>query len=273
MLLAVGPFRLYSFGLLVFLGYFFGLFVIWKRAREEHFFDEHVFDVVLSVSLAAILVARVVYILLHGERFGFSPLTWVNILGEPGLSLPGLFLGLGAGLWSAVNSRKWDFFEFADIFVVGVALAMAIGWVGAFLNGTTLGIPTALPWGVTFAGLYDKRHPVQLYAGLGYAFLFWFLWWVEAKYRTFEWYRVGKSSARNGFLTFAFLVFSGLLGMMTTALSVAEVTVGGIRPEALFWLGVFILGVGGVYWRSGRRATEDFEFLKKWFPKGFSSRK
>jgi phosphatidylglycerol:prolipoprotein diacylglycerol transferase len=48
-----------------------------------------------------------------------------------------------------------------DALAPGVALALAIERLGAFLGGRDLGMPTTMPWGVR---LFDQvRHPVQLY--------------------------------------------------------------------------------------------------------------
>jgi prolipoprotein diacylglyceryltransferase len=52
-----------------------------------------------------------------------------------------------------------------DLFVVPLALGIAIGRIGCFFGGLsdrTYGTPTALPWGVDF-GDGIARHPTQLY--------------------------------------------------------------------------------------------------------------
>jgi prolipoprotein diacylglyceryltransferase len=52
-----------------------------------------------------------------------------------------------------------------DLYVIPLALGIAIGRIGCFLTGlsdNTYGIPTSLPWGVNFGdGL--PRHPTQIY--------------------------------------------------------------------------------------------------------------
>jgi phosphatidylglycerol:prolipoprotein diacylglycerol transferase len=83
------------------------------------------------------------------------------------------------------------------VFVVPLALAIAIGRVGCFFGGLpdfTYGTPTALPWGVDFGdGL--PRHPVQLYESAAMAaFLAGFLWLMV---RRRDW------AIRNGFYLFA----------------------------------------------------------------------
>jgi phosphatidylglycerol:prolipoprotein diacylglycerol transferase len=64
-----------------------------------------------------------------------------------------------------------------DLFAAPIALGIAIGRVGCFLEGLpdgTYGLPTWLPWGVNFGdGVY--RHPTQLYESLFALVLFAFL--------------------------------------------------------------------------------------------------
>ncbi len=83
------------------------------------------------------------------------------------------------------------------VFVVPLALAIAIGRIGCFLAGLedfTYGTPTALPWGVDF-GDGIPRHPVQLYESLSMVtFLGTFLWLLR-KYPTMV--------VRYGFYLFA----------------------------------------------------------------------
>jgi hypothetical protein len=61
----------------------------------------------------------------------------------------------------------------ADVFAPGIALGHGIGRLGCFAAGCCWGVPTKLPWGVTFTNplfhdlvgvpLDIKLHPTQLY--------------------------------------------------------------------------------------------------------------
>jgi phosphatidylglycerol:prolipoprotein diacylglycerol transferase len=56
-----------------------------------------------------------------------------------------------------------------DTFALPLALAMAVGRWGCFLNGCCYGIPTTLPWGVRFEqkdGTWLRCHPTQVYESL-----------------------------------------------------------------------------------------------------------
>lgn len=99
-----------------------------------------------------------------------------------GRGVIGALIGTAAFGWLAVKLRGGAFLRYADAAVPGIALGYAVYRIGCFLSGCCFGIPTDLPWGVTFApgteafdaqlaaGWIDSNaarslavHPTQLY--------------------------------------------------------------------------------------------------------------
>jgi phosphatidylglycerol:prolipoprotein diacylglycerol transferase len=257
----LGPFTLYSFGLLLFLGTLSGLFVIWKKTREEHYDETDVFDVVLSIGLWSMVGARILYVVLHASQYGFNVLDWFNIFGKPGFSfLGGLVAGVMA-LWKEAKKRKWDFYEFSDFVVIGVTLTLIFGWLGAFLNGSSLGLPTESVLGIRFAGMFDKRHPVQLYAFVMHIIFFIYVLWAESRFRTFDWYRAGKSGVKSGFLLFNFILFLGISNVVLAVFSPPQFVFRYIVLDWYVWGMMIVLGITGLYARSGRELSREFSGL------------
>lgn len=256
-LFKLGPFVLYSYGVVMLVGFLLALFVVWKKAREEHFEESDILDVVLISGFWGMVSSRIFYVIVHFDQFGVNVIDWLNIFGRPGFVFVGGLLGGGLTLWKQTTLRKWDFYEFSDFVVMGLSLLMVFGWLGSFLNGSSFGLPTESPLGVRFVGMFDKRHPVQLYALFGHLLLFSYLIWVEGKYRTFEWYRAGKSGVRSGFLVFNFVVFLGLIQVMVSGLSSAVFQWQSFRLDIWIWLLFVLIGLWGIYWRSGREWTKD----------------
>jgi phosphatidylglycerol:prolipoprotein diacylglycerol transferase len=106
-----------------------------------------------------------------------------------GLAIHGALLaGVATAVWY-VRRHRLDFWRFLDTLAPAVILGQAIGRLGCFFNGDAYGVPTGLPWAVTFT---DPRalaphgvplHPTQLYElGLNLA-LFGFLWWYRRRAR------------------------------------------------------------------------------------------
>lgn len=105
------------------------------------------------------------------------------VLRLTGLSLYGGILGAFLALLGALRLTKKDLWAALDAFTVPAAVAFCIARVGCFLNGCCKGIPTDLPWGVTFYSILGEvdlgplgvvnfnppAHPTQLYELLGAA--------------------------------------------------------------------------------------------------------
>lgn len=260
---SVGPITLYSFGVCLFVGFFLALFVIWKKGREENFEEVKMFDVVLLASFWALIAARVGYIILNFDLVGNNPVGWFNLIGRPGYSYHAAFLGGLASLIRECKKRKWDFFEFADIVSIGVSVFTIFVWLGAFLNGYGYGKVTESFLGLNFPGLEGKRFPVQLYGMASYLGIFSYLWWVEGRYRTFEWYKAYKSSARSGFILFNFFILAGLTGTLLSFLSQDGLKFWFIRMDILFWFALTLVGVTGIWIRSSKKWRHGLTIFKK----------
>jgi len=87
------------------------------------------------------------------------------MLRDGGLSWHGALAGGFVSFFLFCRQKKLDLAEFLDLCLPGVALGMAVGRLGCFLNGCCVGSETHAPWGVVFreAGFLTPRHPTQLY--------------------------------------------------------------------------------------------------------------
>jgi len=102
------------------------------------------------------------------------------------------------GYWYC-KTRKKDFYAIADVLVIPVALGLAIGRIGNFINVEFYGTITNLPWCVQFKGVEGCRHPVQLYESLKNFLIFGFLWYLKDK------------KMPKGFIFWSFIFLYGIL--------------------------------------------------------------
>lgn len=166
-LVEIGPFTLYSFGLMVVLGFTAGVLLAAKLARARGLPGDAFLDAALITLFAGIAGARLLFVLLNWKEYAFR---WTEVLAiwQGGMSFHGgAVAGIGAGALY-MRRRGLPVLAMADAAAPGLALGYAIGRIGCFLNGCCYGGPTHLPWGVHFpAGepgvLY---HPAQLYASI-----------------------------------------------------------------------------------------------------------
>ncbi|MBI4841356.1 MAG: prolipoprotein diacylglyceryl transferase [candidate division NC10 bacterium] len=106
-----------------------------------------------------------------------------------GLAIHGALLaGAATAIWY-VRRHGLSFWRLADTLEPSVILGQAIGRFACLLNGDAYGIPTTLPWGVTFtnpeamAPLGVPLHPTQLYEMSLNLILFGLLWWWRTRVR------------------------------------------------------------------------------------------
>lgn len=251
-LLRIGPMRFYTYGVFIVVGMIASLFVMWKRGRELHFDEKQLFDAVFSMGLWVLVVSRLTYILLHWPQFGFDVLSWLNIAGQPGFEWSGGLIGLLFGAVRQSGERRWDVFSLLDVMVTALAILQVFLGLGAFFNGSGIGLPTSF-LGVQFPGLLDQRHPVQLYEAFLYLLLFVMLWWLEYVYRTIAWYKGRRSEAQSGFLFCIYLIGYGLIAFATSLLRDSSGLVGGLWIISLIRIGWALTGVWLLYSRAGTR--------------------
>lgn len=166
----IGPIPVYSFGLMVTLGFAAGLWLAYRLAKSSGLPAEGLVDAAAWILVASILGARLLFVLLNWHdfvgRWGEVLKTW-----QGGMSFHG---GLAGGVLAGAIfawRRRLPFWAMADAVAPGLALGYAIGRIGCLLNGCCYGGPTSLPWGMVFRDaehgtLTPPSHPVQLYATL-----------------------------------------------------------------------------------------------------------
>ncbi|MBI4999869.1 prolipoprotein diacylglyceryl transferase [Candidatus Gottesmanbacteria bacterium] len=165
-LLTFGPLKIYTFGIFLALAVIAGSFIVWREGRNLKFDEEKLLDLLLYVGIFGLAGARIYYLLLHFDSFGWNPFQWLLIFHFPGLEFIGAIIGGLLGLLIFTKKTRWPVCQMGDFLVLGVSLGEAIGRIGAFLSGSAYGVLTTLPWGVPMVGLLGRRHPTQIYESL-----------------------------------------------------------------------------------------------------------
>ena len=251
-LFTIGSFSLRTSTVLVLLAFFLAGFVLWRKAREEHYPEDQVFDMFLLSTLFGVLGARLGYIFFHFGQFNSSPAQWFDIFSNAGFNgLIGIILA-GYYCYRFAQSKKWDGFEMLDFWTISLSLGLSVLYFGQFLDGSGVGYPTSLPVGVQFAGIFEPVHPVQLYQSLFFLVLYVYLSRVELQYRNFQWYRSGKKSAQTGFLVAMALVTGGLFYFFLTFFKPPMIEILSTNVDQLLSLFIFAVGALVLFHRSGR---------------------
>ncbi len=164
----IGPLRLQTYGLALLLAYLAGTWLAARQARRHGIDGDHIFNLSLYALLAGIVAARLGHVLIYFEVYRVDPLQVLSL--SPGALLPlaGVLGAVGMALFYSVRHRL-PAARTLDALAVGMALALALASVGAFLAGRELGALSELPWAVELFGV--RRHPAALYQALALGLL------------------------------------------------------------------------------------------------------
>ncbi len=122
-------------------------------------------DILTWAVVGVLLGGRLGYVLFYRfADFLQNPILLFDVR-SGGMASHGGMIGVALAFAWVMRKRAWsEKLSIADIAVVPVAIGLALGRFGNFLNQELYGTVTTLPWGMEFDGVQGLRHPTQLYA-------------------------------------------------------------------------------------------------------------
>ncbi len=184
-LFRIGDFEVTTFGLMMFLAFIVGAWVLGKQLKYRDLDPELAWDVILWAAVGGILGAKLYYIGLHWDHLIADPLG--TLTSRAGLVWYGGFIGGVVAYTIFVRRKGLPMATMFDATAPALAIAYAVGRVGCFLVGDDYGLPTDGWYGIAFpngappstagyfrslgvdiaAGIPDAAvlpvHPTQLY--------------------------------------------------------------------------------------------------------------
>jgi len=194
----IGPIGIHSYGLMLTVAFFFGLWYISRRGKIDSLPFEHMLNIAYILIFAGLIGGRLSYVLLHLSDFADDPWSAINPFhgsqyGLQGLNLYGGVILAIISVLIYIRIKKYPLLPVMDLFAPTLALGIGCGRIGCFLNGCCFGTPTTLPWGVVFPPnsipymYYGSLplHPAQLYSS-AYGFLLFFILDRILRKKTFD---------------------------------------------------------------------------------------
>ncbi|TDT63653.1 prolipoprotein diacylglyceryl transferase [Fonticella tunisiensis] len=158
-LFKIGHFSIYLFGVTIALGMLAGIFIMSREAKRKGLNADKMFDLALYTILAAILGARLYYIIAFAPGYYLKNPGEIIKINAGGLSIQGgLIGGILFALWYT-KKKEISFWRAADAFAPGIALGQAIGRIGCDVFGIPM--KKIYPWGIKVSG--QILHPAQMY--------------------------------------------------------------------------------------------------------------
>ncbi|GAA0589629.1 prolipoprotein diacylglyceryl transferase [Virgibacillus siamensis] len=141
--LELGPLTIYWYGVIIAFGVFIGLYLATKESDRLGLDKDLIIDLIVFAIPAAILFARIYYVVFEWDRYAGAPWWDVFAVWEGGIAIHGALIGsvLTAIIYTRV--KKISFWQLADIIAPSLILGQAIGRWGNFMNQEAHGGPVS----------------------------------------------------------------------------------------------------------------------------------
>lgn len=220
------------YGILISLGMILGVLLAMHRSKKEGISEDRILDIALFAIPAAIVGARLYYVIFNWEYYDGNLRHILNIR-EGGLAIHGgVIAGVAVGFLVCRHYRL-SFTQMADICAPSIILGQAIGRWGNYVNQEAYGRPTDLPWGIIING--TRVHPTFLYESLWNFAVFFFL------------LRYDKHKKFNGELLLLYAVLYSIGRFFIEGLRIDSLTIGPFRTAQLISILIILAGSFLIY--------------------------
>ncbi len=180
-LFSIGPFTLYSFGLMVAIALIVPAWLASRDLRERGYDPNIGWEIILGAGVGGFIGARLDYLIqndFEGGVFSATGLVWY-----------GGVIGGALGVIIVSRIRKVPLGTIANVAAPGLALGYAIGRIGCQLSGDgDYGRPSSVPWAMSYPDgtvpTDEKVHPTPVYETLTMFVVFVVLWKLRHRLRS-----------------------------------------------------------------------------------------
>ncbi len=249
-LLELGPFTVYSYGVMMALGFVAAAWLLGKGLAYQGRNPDLASALVLWAAIGGLLGARLLFILDNWSAFLADPGAF--LITGAGFVWHGGLIGGIAGVSLCIRHYELPWLESMDAIAPAIALGHGTGRIGCQLAGDgDWGPPTELPWGMAYPDAivgwnYPPEvfvHPTPLYE-MGAYFAIAALLWSR---RT--------SLHRPGSLFWGYLLLAGIARFSLEFFRLNPPLVGAFSQAQVISIGLTLLGAVLLF-KGGRRETE-----------------
>jgi phosphatidylglycerol:prolipoprotein diacylglycerol transferase len=147
-LFRIGDFAVTTFGLMMFLSFVTGAWILGKQLQRYGQPKELAWDVLAWVAVGGIIGAKAYYLALHPAELAAN--FWGAVFSRGGLVWYGGLIGGVIAYYIQVRNRKLPVAVMYDATAPALALAYGVGRMGCFLVGDDYGRYTEGPLGIAF---------------------------------------------------------------------------------------------------------------------------
>ena len=153
------------------LAYIAGIIIGWLLCKKIFIKNSNVnekFDDYLTFLIIGIIVGgRLGYVIFYNFNFYINNLLDILKIWEGGMSFHGGLIGIIIASILFARKNGQDYFLYLDQVSLVAPIGIFFGRLSNFINSELYGIPTEVPWAVTFIQIDNlSRHPSQLYEAI-----------------------------------------------------------------------------------------------------------
>ena len=268
-LFTIGPFTVYSYGLMLAIGFIVASLLLTKELRRKGMDPNLGSTVTLLAVVFGIAGSKLLYLLENWEYFVRTPFEMAFSPG--GLTWYGGFVLATLAIMIYAREKKVSFLKICDATAPGLMLSYGVARVGCHLAGDgDYGMPTTLPWAAVYSkGTYPPSvafrnfpeivkqygvngvipdtlpvHPAPIYEFLMGAALFYLLW------------KLRKRSGPDGRLFMTYLILSGAARFAVEFIRLNPRVLFGLSEAQLIAGVMFCIGIFGT-WSLGKRQRQE----------------
>ncbi|HUS16644.1 MAG TPA: prolipoprotein diacylglyceryl transferase [Chloroflexia bacterium] len=250
----VGAFSLRWYSVMIVLGAVVAAWLATREARRRGQDPEHIWQMMPIVLIFGIIGARLGWVLVSLKDIEAKGWEHALAVWEGGLSIQGALVG---GIIAAViYTRRYhfDFFEWADIIIPGVALAQAIGRWGNYFNQEAFGAVCNNPWCISISDEVLRSHPeYAAYVGQNLRFAPTFAYemiWDLLNFALLMWLgRQSRVELRTGDLFWVYGIVYSVGRFFIEDIRLDSATVNGLRAPQVFAILTIVVCWAALIWR------------------------
>jgi len=256
-LFQIGPFTVYSYGLMLATGFIVGSYLFVSEFKRRKLDPNIANNITLIALVSGIAGSKILYLLEYWREFTADPMGM--IFNPGGLTFYGGFILATFSIYLYSKKKEITFFTVADAISPALILAYGIARIGCHLSGDgDYGFPTTLPWGTDYSnGTYPPSaafrgfpeicsqfpggivpdntpcHPTPVYEFLICGVMFLFLWSIR------------KKPLPTGMLFMFYLILAGIERFTIEFIRINPRIAFGLSEAQLISLGLIAIGSAG----------------------------
>src|SRR5699024_8146143 len=140
-MIQIGNFPIYWYGVIIAVGAFLGLYIATKESNKLGMKKDIMVDLVVFAIPISIIFARIYYVVFEWDRYVNGPWWGPFAIWEGGIAIHGALIGAVLTAVVFARVRKVPFWQLADVAAPSLILGQAIGRWGNFMNQEAHGGP------------------------------------------------------------------------------------------------------------------------------------